>query len=141
MAQALEDNIVEALLEAAEYRSSEEYPVVIKRGEKELFRFTIRALDEKTWRKALKENTQNRGRRSEDLDAYRYFSQLIYNATVAEDRERLWKNKTVWEKLNVASGVDAVNAILSPAEKTKLVEQLEKISGFDENNLDDLIKN
>lgn len=141
MSKEIEDNIVAALLEAAEYRSPEEYPVVIKRGEKELFRFKICALDENTWRKALKENTQNRGRRSEDLNAYRYFSQLIYNATVPEDRERLWKNRKVWEKLNVASGVDAVNLILSPAEKQKLVEALEKISGYDESSLDDLIKN
>ena len=136
----VEDNLVAALLEAAEYRSAEEYPVTIKRGDKELFKFTIRAIDENTWRKALKENTQNRGRRSEDLNAYRYFAQLIYNATVPEDRERLWKNRAVWEKLNVANGIDCVDAVLSPAEKQKLVETLEKISGYDESSLDDMIK-
>lgn len=135
----LEDNLVEALLTAANYRSPEEYPVVIKRGEKELFRFTIRAVDEDSWRRALKENTQNRGRRSEELDVFRYLSQVIYSATVEEDRERIWKNKTVWQKLNVASGVDCVNAVLSPAEKQVLASKIEKISGYDETTLDDII--
>ncbi|MBR3748116.1 MAG: hypothetical protein IKP64_00665 [Selenomonadaceae bacterium] len=67
-------------------------------------------------------------------------AQIVYEATVAEDKKLLWQNHEVWEKLNVASGIDVILKILTYAERAKILETVENISGFDE-NLDDFIKN
>lgn len=137
----IEGNIVDALLQAAAYRNVENHcqPVKIVRNKKVLFRFTIEALDEDTWRRCRAQNTRNKGKRNEDTDEARFISQLIYEATIDEDKQRIWNNKTVWRQLNVLSGVDVIHKILLPAEKIKLAEEIEKISGYNE-DLDEMIE-
>lgn len=136
----IEGNIVDALLQAAAYRNVENHrqPVKIVRNKKVLFRFTIEALDEDTWRRCRAQNTRTRGK-SEELNEARFLSQLIYEATIEEDKQRVWNNKAVWKQLNVLTGVDVVNAVLLPAEKIKLAEELEKLSGYNE-DLDEMIE-
>lgn len=73
-----------------------------------------------------------------DRDA-RFISQLIYEATIDEDKQRIWNNKTVWRQLNVLSGVEVVHEALSPSEKMKLAEEIEKLSGYNE-DLDEMIE-
>lgn len=137
----IEGNIVDALLQAAAYRNVENHrqPVKIVRNKKVLFRFTIEALDEDTWRRCRAQNTRNKGKRNEETDEARFISQLIYEATIEEDKQRVWNNKAVWKQLNVLTGVDVVNAVLLPAEKIKLAEELEKLSGYNE-DLDEMIE-
>ena len=43
--------------------------------------------------------------------------------------------------MNVISGVDAVNLILTPGEKSRLGREIEKLSGYSEDGLDEQIKN
>lgn len=140
----VEHNIVEALLEAAALRPDEtnNYPEVrIKRGDKNLFTFKIRSLNEDEWQKCRRQNLKNRGRMTEELNNARFMSQVIFEATIDEDKERLWKNKEAWKKFNATSGIDIVNAVLTPAEKTAIVETISRLGGFDDENLDDLIRN
>lgn len=137
---AIETNIVDALLNAAAYRSKENHrqPIKIVRNGKVLFKFTIEAIDEDTWRRCRQQNLRNKGKRNEELNEARFLSQVIYEATIDEDKARVWNNKAVWQKLNAISGVDVVNAVLLPAEKTKLAEILEELSGYND-DLDQMI--
>ena len=140
--EKIEGNIVSALMEAAAFRTSEDKrrKVSIKRGDKILFEFTIEPLNEDEWSRCRRENLKNKGKRTEELDNPRFLSQAIYLATIDEDRKRLWDNREVWRKLNVATGVDVVNQVLTPGEKSKISEVLMDIGGYND-ELDDLIKN
>lgn len=136
-----ENNVVDALLGAAAFRTEEKIRVVrIIRNERELFSFKIHGLNEDDFARCRKQNTRNRGRRDEEVNWTRYAAQVIYEATVADDKKLLWQNHEVWQRLNVATGVDVVYNVLTPAERAKIVETVESISGFDD-NLDELIKN
>lgn len=138
----IDGNIVDALMEAAAFRTSEDKrrKISIKRNGKILFEFTIEPINEDDWSKCRRQNLKNKGKSNEELDNARYLSQAIYMATVEEDKNRLWKNSEVWRKLNVASGVDVVNLVLTPGEKARIGEILLDIGGFND-ELDDLIKN
>ena len=141
--EQFEQDIVSALLEASALRpiESKTYPeVIIKRGDKVLFTFKIHGLDDDEWAKCRRQNTRNRGKRTEELDDARFASQVVYEATVDEDKERLWKNKAAWKKFNVVNGVDLVSAVLTYAERTKISERVMGLAGFDD-DLEDLIKN
>lgn len=135
--EKVESDITTALLEAASYRMNDETATVrIKRNEKLLFTFQVRGLDEDEWAKCRRQNLSNRGLRTEELNNSRFLSQLIYEATTDEDKERVWKNKAVWQKLNVVSGVDLINKLLLPGEKSPIVEAIAKLSGYDEDTED-----
>lgn len=138
----VENNIVDALMEAASFRTSEDNrrKISIKRDGKILFEFTIEPLNEDDWSKCRRQNLRNKGKRSEELDNARYLAQAIYEATIDEDKTRLWKNPEVWRKLNVASGVDVVNLVLTPGEKAAIGDILLDIGGFND-ELDGIIKN
>ena len=138
-----EGNIVDALLEAAAYRKSENNrrEVVIRRNGKILFNFAIEPINEDTWRMCRRKNTSNRGKASEELNNSRFLAQAIYEATIPADKQRVWQNQAVWQKLNVASGIDVVNIILTPAEKAKIIEVLEELGGYNDDGLDDMIRN
>lgn len=141
--EILEQDIVSALLEASAWRrDSTQREIVIRRGEKDLFTFKVEPLEEDTWQKCRRQNLKNRGKRTEELDEPRFLSQCIFEATCDEDKLRLWKNKEVLKKMNAVSGVDVVNQILKPAEKSKIVEVIASISGYgdDDSDLDDIIK-
>lgn len=142
-AEKFEQDIVSALLEAGSWRKDNVIrEVQIVRDEQIKFSFKVESLTEDEWRKCRRQNTNNKGRRTEELDESRFLSQIIYEATVEEDKQRLWRNREVWKKLGVASGIDVVNQILKPAEKAKIVEVISNISGYDdEENLDEMIKN
>ena len=116
--------------------------ITIKRNDKTLFRFTIAPIDEDVWSKCRRQNLRNKGKRSEELDNARFLAQAIYEATVEDDKDRLWRNDEVWKKLHVASGIDVVNMVLTPGEKAKIGDVLTEISGYDEEDLDtDFVKN
>lgn len=140
----LEQDIVSALLEASAWRKdSTTREVVIKRGEKNLFSFKVEPIDEEIWRKCRRQNLRNRGKRTEELDDARFLSQVIFEATCDEDKGRLWKNRDVWKNLNATNGIDVINLILKPGEKSKVVEVIASISGYDdgEEDLETIIKN
>lgn len=141
--EKIEQDIVSALLEAGSWRKDNVQRVVrIARGENLLFSFKIEPIDEDTWNKCRRQNTRNKGKRTEELDTSRFLSQVIYEATIDEDKARLWRNKDVWKKFNAVNGVDVVNFVLKPYEKTKIVETVSEISGYDDDDqLEDIIKN
>lgn len=138
--EKVESDITAALLEMASYRLIDEtQPIVIKRQGKPVLEFTVRGLDEDEWAKCRRQNLVNRGLRTEEIKQARFNSQVIYEATINEDKERIWKNKEVWAKLNVASGIDLINQLLLPGEKNALVEIIGKLSKY-EMDTEDLIR-
>lgn len=142
--EQIDSDITEALLTAASYRDknkAKKPTIVITRDEKVLFTFKIEPIDEDTFRKARRQNTDNKNRRNEEINESRWAAQLIYEATVKEDKERLWKNREVWRKLNVSTGIDVVNIVLTPGEKSKILDELLKIGKYNDDGLEDLIKN
>lgn len=133
-------DIAQALIEAAEYNKGEQRRINIRRAGKVLFTFVVEGISEEKWNQARRENTKNRGKRTEELDSARFLSQVIFFATVDEDK-KIWRNQEVMSKLNVATPVEVIQAVLLPAEKMKISEVVEELSGFGEDNLESLIEN
>lgn len=129
-----ENSIVDALLGAAEFRlNSEHRKITIARAG---FSFEVCGVNEDQVKRAQKLSTINRGRRDEQTDWGRYAAQLIYFATVDDDKARLWDNRSVWQALNAVNGADVVYKCLTPAERAKIVEVIEKLSGYDDSDID-----
>ena len=143
-----EDDILGGLLAAAGYETDEEdiATIEIKRGKAIVLTFRIHPLSEEKYLKCKKDNTNYKRNRqigtkiAESVDAARYRSQLIYEATVDEDREKIWDNTAAWRKLNVLNGVDLVEVVLKAGEKDAVLEVLDRISGY-QANLEDVAKN
>lgn len=134
---ANEDELLRGLLEAAEY-PKEETEIEIARKGKVLFRFRVRPLTEAEINECRELATKYVRNKAgipvrEKFNLPRFRSLLIYRATVEEDRKRLWDNKVAWEKLNVVSGIDLIDAVLLPGEKTAVVDKIGEISGYVEN--------
>lgn len=142
-------DILHALLAAANYQQSEDetYTMRVIRKNVVLFTFRVRPLSEEEYERCRTKNTKYvRNKRigvkvPETTNSVRYRSQLIYEATVPEDRAKLWDNKAMWDALNVASGVEAIDKILKSGEKDKILEQIDAISGYDNNELEETTKN
>lgn len=144
---ANEDDLLRGLLEAAEYRNEEATIEVARKG-KVLFRFRVRALTEAEINECREKATTRVRNKSgipvqEKFDFTLFRSLLIHKATVEEDRKKLWDNKAAWDKLNVVSGIEMIDAVLMPGEKAAIVDKIGEISGYvqDEGELEELAKN
>lgn len=133
-----EQDILKGLLTAAAFKTEEDniHPVEVVRNDVVLFTFRIRPLDEKEYHECKEKNTKyvrNRNlgiRFPEDTDSVRYRSALIYQATVDEDRTKVWDNKDAWHALKVLSGVDLIDKILLAGEKDAILDRIDQISGY-----------
>ncbi len=82
----------------------------------------------------------------EETNTTRYRAQLIYMATIEEDREKLWDNKQIWEALRskgfmITNALDVIEYSLKAGEKIKVLEILDEISGYESDNLEEVAKN
>ena len=133
-----EDDILAALLKAADFREDpdELTEIEVARSGQTLFKFRIHPLSEEEILKCRKDNTsykKNRAtgvRTAESVNTPRYRSQVIYTATLEEDRVKLWDNRAAWKKLNVLNGIDLVDAVLKGGEKARIYDKVEEISGY-----------
>ena len=150
--RAFEGNILQGLLAAANFKDTQTRDIEIARGDTLYFKFRIRALTEAEYefckKKATKyvRNKQLGITMPEDTNNVLYRSLLIYHATMAEDRKETWDNKALWKALegggaSVLTGTDVIDAVLMPGEKAAAVEQIDLISGFQNDNLEEVIKN
>lgn len=148
-----EEDFLQGLLLAAEYKDdeSELVPIEINRSDKLLFSFRIRPLGESEYDECKKRHTRyvrNKQlgiRLPEDTNSVKYRCELIYHATVEEDRNKLWDNKLAWEKLNakggyIFSGIDVIEHVLKAGEKDRVVAEIDRISAYD-SNLEEVAKN
>ena len=156
--RANEEDMIQGLIDAAGFSASEEERknIEISRktadGEsKVFFRFTIAPLREEQYEQVKKKHTKYVKNKQfgmklpEETNSTRYRSQLIYMATVDEDREKLWDNKQIWEALRkrgfqIMNGLDVIEYSLKAGEKDRVLEVIDEISGYD-SNLEEVAKN
>lgn len=147
--RANEDDILKGLLEAVDYIENEDNAteIVIKRKNKEYFRFRIKAVTEEEYNQIRKKHTKYKknkvtgGKIADEIDAVKYRSELIYRATVEEDRKLIWDNKKVQDKANVLRGIDLVDTLLLAGEKDRVIEVLDRISGYKDEDFEEVAKN
>ena len=133
-----EDDILGGLLAAAAFKTDDEETATINivRNKVTVLTFRIRPLSEEEYLNARKANTtykRNKAvgtRVADQVNASRYRSQLIYDATVDEDREKVWNNRKAWDQLAVVNGIDLVDVVLKSGEKDAIIDKLDEISGY-----------
>ena len=133
-----ENDILKGLLAAANYKTEEDniHPVEIARNGVVLIKFHIRPLSEEEYQTCKEKNTKYVRNKQlgikfpEDTNSVRYRSALIYQATIDEDREKIWNNKDAWKELNVLNGIDLIEKTLLAGEKDAVLELVDKISGY-----------
>lgn len=135
-----EVDILDALLAAANYKddADEEVKIIISRKGTDLFSFRIHPLSEEDFNRCRKKCTKyvksrtNAGLRvPEELDAPRYRCMLIYEATVPEDRAKIWDNKNLWKAKDLVTGIEAVDVLLKAGEKDAVCNKIDAISGYE----------
>lgn len=133
-----EDDILKGLLAAANFKVEEDniHPIEIVRNGVVLFTFRIRPLSEEEYQTCKEKYTKYVRNKQlgikfpEHTDTVRYRSALIYQATIEEDRAKIWDNKSAWKALNVLNGVDLIDKALLAGEKDAVLELIDKISGY-----------
>ncbi len=146
-----EEDFIQGLIDAASYIQDERQKIEIIRDGKLYFAFSIRPLSEEEYDRCKKKytkyvrNKQLGMKMPEETNSVKYRDALIYQATVDEDRERLWENKTVWEALRnkglqIMNWLDVIEYTLKAGEKDKVLEAIDKLSGYD-TNLEEVAKN
>lgn len=149
--RANEEDFIQGLIEAAEFASEETQRIEIIREGRLYFAFHIRPLSSQEYEKCKKKytkyvrNKQFGMKLPEDTDRIKYQSAIIYEATVEEDRKNLWDNRKVWNALNakkdrIMNGLDVIEYSLKAGEKDKVLEAIDKLSGYDD-NLEEVAKN
>lgn len=146
-----EEDMIRGLIEAAGFKSDETKQIEIARRGKTVFSFRIQALTEddyqrcrKKWTKSIKNKRLGIPMQG-DTDMVKYRDSLIYEATVPEDRMKLWDNKKVWSALNnkglqIMNGLDVIEYALKAGEKSRVIEEIDSLSGF-EDDLEETAKN
>lgn len=147
-----EGDFIQGLLAAADYKTEETQKIEIIRNGTLYFAFSIRALGEEEYNKCKTKHTKYVRNKQlgiklpEDTNTVKYRSAIIYEATVPSDRETLWDNKKIWDALNqkgfqIMNGLDVIEYTLKSGEKDRIIEEIDKLSGYDSNNLEEVAKN
>ncbi len=130
--------VLEAMETIIEYKLFE----VIRDGKK-LFSFRVRGLDDSEFEKCRDQATKTaKDRRLGNLAVPREFntakfnSLVIYIATHPDDRKGLWDNKDLWERAKVVAGWQLVDKVLKRGEKDKVIELIEKLSGYTDEDVE-----
>ena len=143
-----EDEILRALTDQQQHEDRTE-TIEVLFGKTRL-QFRIRPLSEEEWDKCRERNTKySKNRRlggmrlPESTNTTGYHSSLIYTATVAEDRAKLWDNHKLWAAVNAVTGTDMVDKLIPYAgKKQAIVERIERLSGYDdEDEYEETVKN
>lgn len=142
-----EYDLVTALLEAADYKNSDDEitEVTIARNGKFLFKVRIHPISDADVKYAQKKagvykpNPTNKklGMIKIDTDNAKLASWLIYLATVEEDQEKIWGNRQVMSKYGLMENWESIDTLLKKGEKDDLLEQVFDISGMNDDDDDD----
>lgn len=135
-----EDEILRALTDKSQHDDRVETIEVL--FGKTRFAFRIRPLSEKEWDKCRERNTKYQKNRRlggmrlpESTNTTGYHSDLIYTATVEEDKAKLWDNKRLWAAVNAVTGTDMVDKLIPYAgKKQAIIDRIEALSGFNEDD-------
>jgi hypothetical protein len=130
---------------------TEEYETfTVKRKGKKLFAFRVRGLTGEEREKCRNDATKMVKNKKlggiavpGDFDSAKFGSLLIVTATHPEDKRLLWDNKELMQKANVLAPWQLVDKVLLSGEKDRVIDLIEHLSGFDEddNDLEETLKN
>ncbi len=139
-----EDSLLRGLIEASNFKNDEAFhkKIEIKRGNRALFSFTVRPLDEEEEiacaRKATKQiphpNGVKYGTIDGRMDTAKFRSLKIYTATIEEDRARIWDNKQFHLQFDVMTGVELIDKVLRSGDKDVVIDIINQISGSGAND-------
>lgn len=148
-----EYNLVASLLEASNYKMSDDQKVKINitRHGKFLFSFEIRPVSEDESQACRKKaaimmknpNGPKYPQIVKETDLTKYNNYLIYTATVDEDKKKIWGNQEVKSKCGILEDPDTIDYLLLPGEKSRVIDKILEISGFLSDSIDneEYIKN
>lgn len=136
-----ENDLIQGLIHAAVITEEEIKKIEIARNGKVLFTFRVRPLTEQEYDDCKKKYTkyvkskQLGMKMPESTNTVKYRANLIYHATVEEDRVLLWDNTSIWKTLNnkglqIMNGLDVIEYSLRAGEKEKVLEIIDEISGY-----------
>lgn len=112
--------------------------IQIKRGGVVKLEFRVRPISEdesqECWRKATKFAPYKSGqpKKAIETNTALFRSHLIYRATIEEDRQKTWDNKQAQTAFKVFQGVDMIDMVLLAGEKSRVIDVIDEISGFDD---------
>lgn len=139
-----EDSLLRGLLEAGSYKDDEDFrrKIEIKRGERVLFSFTVRPLDEEEeiacYRKATPKVPNPAGRHLPKVDgktnAAAMRSWKIYTATIDEDKKRVWGNEEYKRQKGLITPIEVIDSLLRSGDKDAVLAVIDSISGSGANN-------
>ena len=137
-----EFDLVKNLLEAAEYKTSEDAisPVDIKRNGKLLFTVHVHPISDADTRFCRKKATtmadNPQGKKfpkiEKDFNNAEFKSWLIYTATTEEDQQKLWNNSQIMQKFGLMQPVESIDLLLTVGEKNRLIDIIFEISGLND---------
>lgn len=137
-----EYDLVKALLEATDFKTSEDSitEVEMKRAGKYLFTVHIHPISDPDSRLARKKATiympNPNGKKlppiEKEFNSSKFRSWVIYLATTEEDQAKIWGNPAVMQKCGLAEPWEGVDALLTFGEKSALFDKVTEISGIDE---------
>lgn len=141
---------VAGILEAMNIK--EEYETFrVKRKEGKSFSFRVRGLTTEEREKCRDESTKMVKNKKlggiaipADFDSAKYSFLLIVTATHPEDKKFLWDNKELMQEAKVLTPWQLVDKVLYPGEQDRAIQLIERLSGFDEdddNDLEETLKN
>jgi len=143
-----EGDILAGLLELGQSRdSTDNYKTIqIKRGGALKLSFRIRPITEDEVQACSRRATRyapskpGQPKKAIETNQAQFRSFIIYTATVDEDRAKVWDNKKALEAMGLLQGVDLVDRVLLAGEKSRILDVIDEISGFDD-DLEELTKN
>ena len=146
-----EDDIIGGLIAAADFKKETQRIEIIRNGTL-FFSFQIQALTEEEYDRCKRKHTKYVRNKHlgmklpEDTNSARYRCELIYQATTAEDRKKLWDNRKAWDALiqkefPVINGLDVIENTLKSGEKDKVIDCIDNLSGYEDSNLEEVAKN
>jgi hypothetical protein len=152
LVRANEEDFIQGLIDAADFVSQETQRIEIIRDGRLYFAFNIRPLSSEEYDQCKKKHTKYVRNKQlgmklpEDTNRVKYQSAIIFAATVDADRANLWRNKKVWDALNnkglqIMNELDVIEYTLKAGEKDRVIEAIDKLSGYDDNNLEEVAKN
>lgn len=144
-----EYDLVSALLEAADFQTSENNitTIEIKRNGKFMFAFNVHPISEPDTRTARKNattympnpNNKKLPPIEKEFNNTKYGSWLIYLATTEEDKVKIWGNPQLMAKKGLMQPWESVDALLNLGEKRKVIDTISKISGLDDDDDSDVL--
>lgn len=139
-----EDMLLRGLMEAGNFKNDEAYRREIKvtRGDRTLFSFTVRPLDEEEeiscYRRATPQLPNPNGKNWPKIDGKTDTAKLrslkIYTATIDEDKKRIWDNPVIKKQLGVVTATEMIDKCLRSGDKDVVLAIIEEISGSGSNN-------